>query len=390
MPKRGTRGVAMPKDIVLPPGAHRELLLELHRLYHLAGTPSLRVISSALQNGDEFRATINRNKVSEILSGVAFPTTMQLDSLVHYFAKNAVNELNQKEERARFLDFWMRTQAERQSEGPSMPDETIESALRRASSAGTSKPLIALCADANPEMVINVLGELDRRRWNSFSREVIESLGETFSASNVPMLISELRLSENYSWDSNRVITVFGAVRSNEDCLDLLHLLRALGSNDDVVTLVLSFSDARSPREVADFYLAIHQAGIAASEFRSNYVRSTPPPTKLLAIILAMKDLNFPLDSIISFAMFRFTSSLSAGEKAVVHAATELKRRGLSDVASALIVAALEDAQRNGYFSYRKFLASDQCSREDKEVFLSLASKAGIDVSKIVDAEIEN
>ncbi|WP_432162818.1 hypothetical protein [Streptomyces tendae] len=387
MPKRGARGVDMPSASLLPPGPHRELLLELHRLYHLAGTPGLREISSALRNGNEFRATINRNKASEILSGDTFPTTLQLDSLVHYFATHAVNDLDQKEERTRFLDLWMHAQAERSSEGSTVPDETIEGALRRASSSGTPKPLIELCAGAEPETVLNVLAELKRRGWDSFSAGVVESLGETFSASNVPMLISELRLFDGLTWNANKVLIVFGATKPIEDCLALLHLLKALGSVEDVVTLIFSFSDVRSPQEVADFYLGIHQTGIAASEFRSSYARDAPKPARVLAIILAMKERELSLDTIISFTMFRFNSPLSAVEKTVVYVTVELERCGLSDIAKGLIAVALEDAERMGFFSYRKFLNGDQCNPEDRETFLSLASRAGVEASKIIDVE---
>ncbi|GLV88030.1 hypothetical protein Slala03_77190 [Streptomyces lavendulae subsp. lavendulae] len=87
--RRGTRGIDIPTEDVLPPGAARELLLALHVLYIDADRPGVRDIETGMKEDDELPGTMNRQAVSDVLAGRVFPRLMQTKALAMFLAKSA-------------------------------------------------------------------------------------------------------------------------------------------------------------------------------------------------------------------------------------------------------------------------------------------------------------
>lgn len=87
--RRGTRGIDMPTEDVLPPGAERELLLALHVLYIDADRPGVRDIETKMKDDDELPGTMNRQAVSDVLAGRVFSRKMQAEALGMFLAKTA-------------------------------------------------------------------------------------------------------------------------------------------------------------------------------------------------------------------------------------------------------------------------------------------------------------
>ncbi|MEU3910369.1 4'-phosphopantetheinyl transferase superfamily protein [Streptomyces sp. NPDC029721] len=87
--RRGTRGIDMPTEVVVPPGAVRDLLLALHELYINADRPGVREIESAIQKDNDLPGTMNKQTVSDVLSGRAFSRLNQAKALAMFFAKRA-------------------------------------------------------------------------------------------------------------------------------------------------------------------------------------------------------------------------------------------------------------------------------------------------------------
>ncbi|MFF3625451.1 serine protease [Streptomyces sp. NPDC002467] len=102
MQRRGSRGVQMPPLEEFPEGPRRTVLENLHALYRAADRPGVRTISDGLADGD-FRATMNRTLVSQVFRGDQWPTAWQLDSLVRWLTRRAIDGRDPDAEANRFL-----------------------------------------------------------------------------------------------------------------------------------------------------------------------------------------------------------------------------------------------------------------------------------------------
>jgi replicative DNA helicase len=74
----------MPSEAEVPPGPHRQLLVDLHRAYAAAGRPGLRQIAEGLKADDAAPATLNYQAVGKILNGKQLPNPRQLISLASW------------------------------------------------------------------------------------------------------------------------------------------------------------------------------------------------------------------------------------------------------------------------------------------------------------------
>ncbi|GAB7035984.1 CBS domain-containing protein [Streptomyces sp. NPDC021749] len=102
--RRGVRGVELPSLEEFAAGPRRTLLEELHVLYRAAGPLSVRAISEGIkeEEDDGFRATMDRNLVSALLSGRRWPTEYQLETLVRFLAQRALRRKSPDEEANEF------------------------------------------------------------------------------------------------------------------------------------------------------------------------------------------------------------------------------------------------------------------------------------------------
>lgn len=80
-------GVNAPTEAELPPGARRDLMLALQRLYAWAGKPTVRTISDWILENDDLPSTLSRDFVSRTLRGDA-PRWHNLKSLVHVLVEH--------------------------------------------------------------------------------------------------------------------------------------------------------------------------------------------------------------------------------------------------------------------------------------------------------------
>lgn len=100
----------MPPLEEFPAGPRRTVLENLHALYRAADRPGVRTISDGLADGD-FRATMNRTLVSQVFRGDRWPTAWQLDSLVRWLTKRAIDGSDPDAEASRFLALYQHAEA---------------------------------------------------------------------------------------------------------------------------------------------------------------------------------------------------------------------------------------------------------------------------------------
>ncbi|MCF3131967.1 hypothetical protein [Streptomyces olivochromogenes] len=263
----------MPTEDALPPGPLRQVLSDLHKLYYLAGTPGLREISSGIAEMD-LPAMLNRNLVSDILSGKKQPNALQLESLVRFFSSRAANGPDPEVESNRLvsilLDANFTPEYTMEADSSSL---SIEASLREASSRGTAEPLIRACADRSPATILLTLTEIKARNWHRFLKQVENSLAETFSPANIPALVAELRLARDHTWVAERTLSRFGALRSVEDVTETMRLLWAVGSTGDASTVLHAFVRFKKPGDAARLYKLLLSLHIHPWKLRDNRLR---------------------------------------------------------------------------------------------------------------------
>ncbi|WP_455771375.1 hypothetical protein [Streptomyces xanthophaeus] len=374
MPPRGARGVEMPGEDVVPPGPHRELVTELHRLYLLAGPPGLRKISDEIKDSDDFDATLNRNLIARILGGATLPTSLQLDSLTRYFISLGIDSVDPRDESRRLAEIWMR--AKYHLTPPPTPTHAIrpfnsftpiEQALHAASSTGSPEPLIEACSNVAPSRVLAVLDELKKRHWVAFTKAVRKSLGETFSAANIPSLLAELRIKDGEHWTGDSVLHRFAEVRAVPEIVELVRLLNATGQTGDVITIFESSFTRANGMEIAQLYCEAAQMDIFPWTFEDNRARKGVSTKKLVEFITNLTEIGYPEIGPPAAHQWMRTSTFRG-----INLAIELERAGSSTQADALLKEAL---RVGGMTQPRRYLNSDDVSPDNKQDFIILMKR---------------
>jgi hypothetical protein len=364
----------MPSEDIVPPGPGRDVLFELHKLYMLAGTPGLREISTGISGRDDFSSTLNRNLISRILAGKIAPNALQLDSLVRFFAERAVNRLDPGEESDRLLALWMEANGVPQREASLLGQggDPVELALRKASSQGTAEPLVEMCANAEPSIVLRVLGEIERRKWSAFSQAVKKSLALTFMPSNVPTLVAEMRLSRQYGWEALRVLEGFGRARKISDVAELMRLLCAAGSTEDASSVLHAFLRVRKAHDAANLYGVLLESGVTPWELRQSFSGNTPFVSDFIefaSLLDAMGKEGAVVEAIHHRIRVAFGRSLFP---AAVRTCVHLLNAGMVDHAEDLMVVTLVRGVERDLGEY---LGSESVSDQEKAAVLELSKR---------------
>ncbi|WP_159038880.1 MULTISPECIES: hypothetical protein [unclassified Streptomyces] len=319
----------------------------MHKLYHLAGTPGLREISSGIEKMD-LPATLNRNLVSDILSGKKQPNALQLSSLVRFFASRATNGPDPEAESNRLvsllLDALFTPEHTVEEETPSA---SIEAALRDASSRGTAEPLVRACADKPPATVLLALKEISQRKWHRFLKQVEDSLAETFSPANIPALVAELRLAKGHPLLADRTLARFGALRSVEDVTEAMRLLCAAGSTGDASTVLYAFLRFKKPSDAAklyEFLLGLHITPwqLRDNRFRENsFASGITEFALLLNAALGAGDTAFAVHHRLNRTLEEVRSSIEC-----IRVCTQILETGNDELAENLAVLELSQSER--------------------------------------------
>lgn len=103
-------GVPMPTEKDLPPGEHRFLVEELHRLYRGAGKPSTRLMAAAIRKSDDLKGTISHEGIGAILRGETIPKwNPTLDTLTRYLCSASITGEETAEVIKKVHALWLRT-----------------------------------------------------------------------------------------------------------------------------------------------------------------------------------------------------------------------------------------------------------------------------------------
>lgn len=374
MRSRGTRGVDMPSEDIVPPGPARDLLSELHKLYLLAGTPGLREISTGIADREDFSSTLNRNLISRILTGKTAANSLQLDSLVRFFAERAVTRLNPEEESDRLLALWLdangATQGETDRSGKT--GDSVELALREASTRGTAEPLVKMCANADPSTVLRVLDEIGRRKWTSFSRDVKKSLCATFAPRNIPTLVAEMRLSRQYGWDALRVLEGFGRARPISDVTELMRLLCAAGSTEDAASVLHAFLRVRKSHDAANLYGSLLEVSITPWELREPFSGNTPFVSDFVEFASLLDEMGKGAAAVQAINHRLRVAFGRSSFPAALRTCVQLVNAGMVDHAEDLMVLTMvRGAERD----LGEYLADESVSREEKDAVLDMSKR---------------
>lgn len=265
MSTRGARGVSLPGTDQIPPGPKRDVLIELHKLYRLADTPGVRSISTEVQKRDDLSATMNRDLVSQILSGRRWPTVKQLDSIVRVLASQAINSPGEDSESSRFIALW--TAAEEpfvEAVTEIYSRDPVGRAFEEASALGDVTPVVDLAEKQPPEFIVDILGKLKERAWVNFANGLLEGLAERLDSSRVPALASLLPTSSDDGWfpaEGGIFVGAFARVRPIVDVCHLADLMMRAGATSYAATLVRVVRDERPLTEMAELFVSLHKGG---------------------------------------------------------------------------------------------------------------------------------
>ncbi|MFC9229498.1 hypothetical protein ACFTZI_11110 [Streptomyces decoyicus] len=368
----------MPTEDVVPPGPPRQVLSDLHKLYYLAGTPGLRKISSGIAEMD-LPAMLNRNLVSDILSGKKQPNALQLSSLVRFFAGRATNGPNPEAESNRLVAILLdATFAPEYTTEEESPNVSIEAALREASSRGTAEPLIRACADKPPATVLLALKEISQRKWHRFLKQVEDSLAETFAPANIPALVAELRLAKGHTWVVERTLSRFGALRSVEDVTEAMRLLCAAGSTGDASTVLHTFLRFKKPSDAAKLYELLLRLHLAPWQLRDNRHREnsfTPGVAEFALMLNATVDAGDTAMAV----HHRLGVALGGAESSIecFRVCTQILDIGNDELAEALAILVLSRSERTRS-DLEIFLSSETPTDHEKSVMRTLIARENV------------
>ncbi len=367
MTPRGAKGVEMPGEDVVPPGPQRQLLLEIHRLYRMAGCPSVRDISTAIKSRNDLKATLNRNLISRILNGKQQATAPQLDSLVRHLAGISVSDPDPHFESQRIISLWLDTQElPRTTEKPWNSDSPLEKALYEASSQGSADPVIKLCANADPRISLEALDALAGHGWKTFEESVRQSFAETYKINNLPTLIAQLRpRSRENGWDVERLITRIGQVRSTSDLVELVRLFTSSGREGDALTVINAFTKSRTHREIAVLYRDLHAIGIQAWDISDGWTRATLTESieEIIDLVRELQYVGFP-EGIVPVALHRTKETFAFEEQILlnrIELAMEMEKGNLTDIALEIFA---ESVRETGEAGVSRLLSSENTSQE--------------------------
>ncbi len=291
MSTRGARGVSLPGTDQMPPGPKRDVIIELHKLYRLADTPGVRSISTEVHKRDDLSATMNRDLVSQILSGRRWPTVKQLDSLVRVLASQAINSPGEDAESSRFITLW--TAAEEpflEAASETYLRDPIDRAFEEASASGDVTPIVVLAEKRPPETIVDILNKLKERSWVNFAKGLLEGLAERLEPSRVPALASLLPSLSGDGWfpaDGGIFVGAFARVRSIFDVCHLADLMMRAGATGYAAILVRIVRDERPLAEIAELFVSLHKGGHGwkvGNTWNSDDVWPDSPNTVLLLI----------------------------------------------------------------------------------------------------------
>ncbi|MER5412573.1 hypothetical protein [Streptomyces virginiae] len=240
------------------------MLIELHKLYQLAGTPGVRAISAEIQKRDDLSATMNRDLASQILSGRRWPTVKQLDSLVRVLANQAVVDLEEDVESLRFVALW--TAAEQPFSNDPIEiysADPVDRAFEEASATGRIFPIVELAMRRPPHAIIEMLDKLSGRGWGKFATDLLEELAGCLEVSRVPALASLLPPSFD-AWaqsDASTFLEAFARRRSVGDVCELTDLLMRAGAKTHAGYIVKVVRDERDLFDTAKLFVVLHKGG---------------------------------------------------------------------------------------------------------------------------------
>jgi hypothetical protein len=357
----------MPGEDVVPPGPQRQLLLEIHRLYRMAGCPSVRDISTAIKSRDDLKATLNRNLISRILNGKQQATAPQLDSLVRHLAGISVSDPDPDFESQRIISLWLDSQElPHEIEKPWNSDSPLEKALYEASSQGSADPVIKLCANADPRISLEALDALAGHGWKTFEESVRQSFAETYKVSNLPTLIAQLRPhSRENGWDVERLIRRIGQVRSTPDLVELVRLFISSGREGDAVTVIDAFFESRTHREIAVLYRDLHAIDIQAWDISDGWNRASLAESaeEIIDLVRELQYVGFP-EGIAPVALHRTKESFAFEEKILmnrIELAMEMEKFNLKDIALEVLTESMREA---GDARVLRLLSDENTSQE--------------------------
>lgn len=162
-------GVPRPDD--LPPGALRELVFALHGLYRDAGMPSMRTISRAIRDRDDFRATVSHETVGQMLRGDGVPGWAKYECVVRHLAEVAVHRPDVETTVAGFHELWLAA-VERDPPVPPPPARTEEPASSASVASSVASSVPTRVDDAAPA-VLDLNGDLPPRNPRFVGREYL-------------------------------------------------------------------------------------------------------------------------------------------------------------------------------------------------------------------------
>lgn len=96
----------VPAHAALPAGPHRELVVELHRLYREAGYPGVKKISAETRERDDLLDVVSHEAVSNMLQGQGLPRWSKLECVVRVLAAWSVERPLPDDETRRFQRMW--------------------------------------------------------------------------------------------------------------------------------------------------------------------------------------------------------------------------------------------------------------------------------------------
>ncbi|WP_416519933.1 hypothetical protein [Streptomyces achromogenes] len=204
---------------------------------------------------------MNRDLVSQILSGRRWPTVKQLDSLVRVLASRAVHVPDENDESQRFLALWMATEEPFGEETlESYSADPVDRAFEKAGASGDVTPIIELAIKRPPAFVIETVERLKKRKWTNFANGLIEGLADRLEPSRIPA-ITALFPRDVFPSDVDTLLQRFSRVRAVPDVSRLAILFIRAGVKRDAVTLIDVVQRERPLRHTCELYVSLRRGG---------------------------------------------------------------------------------------------------------------------------------
>ncbi|MFF1714588.1 hypothetical protein [Streptomyces sp. NPDC058268] len=255
----------MPDEDRVPPGPHRELLVEIHRLHAEVGWPGLHKTSSAIKRNEQgdLPATLSHQGISKILRGESFPEWLRLESLVRQYLAWNFRRRNEADANVQHIqEIWMRASMTRRQKDPEEfaptdvqlpPREFALKAAQVQAGGGDVFPLLSAAAQYSGvlPLALALMATLP-----DYGLRLLEQEGQRRDDASVVDFLNEIRSQPSSAWSGQDpyLSVMRGVFRFRPDYgAALIGLLRKQDHSKAISALMVGIARTGSPVDASDF-----------------------------------------------------------------------------------------------------------------------------------------